>query len=84
MKLTKVRKLDLQQFMKAFGFSGEMSGFEFINWQSPNSFNFCFQEREFLASDIEGTQLLVTQVMPSQSMERMLPRCALQRPSSVR
>ncbi len=51
-KLKTVRKFDLDAFASAYKFIGEQAGFEFIEWLSPTSLVFRYQEREFVMSDI--------------------------------
>ena len=49
-KLAQSRSVDLQAFATHFGFKGELSGFAFGEWTSPNSFGFNFRGKPFAAT----------------------------------
>ena len=48
-KLAASRLIDLQAFATHFGFKGELNGFVFSGWSSPNSFRFTFRDVPFSA-----------------------------------
>jgi hypothetical protein len=53
------RRFDLKAFTSAFGFKGELSGFEFVQWLSPTSFVFRYHERNFVMSAINKAKVKV-------------------------
>ena len=61
-KVKSVRKVDLDAFAKAFGMTGEISGFEFLNWGGDDSFRFRFKDREFSASGIGKSPLTISEL----------------------
>jgi len=71
-KVRSVTKIDLDAFAKAFGFVGEISGFEFIQWGSGTSFLFRFKGRLFLATGLGKPALTVSE------SETLAPNPALQ------
>lgn len=58
-KLLRSRRFDLKGFAEAYGFTGELSGFEFVRWQSPTSFVFRYHERNFIMSAINKAKVKV-------------------------
>ena len=58
-KLSRSRRFDLKGFASAFGFTGELSGFEFVRWVNPTSFVFRYHERNFVMSAINKTEVKV-------------------------
>jgi hypothetical protein len=58
-KLSRSRRFDLKGFASAFGFAGELSGFEFVRWLSPTSFVFRYRERNFVMSAINKAEVKV-------------------------
>ena len=58
-KVASNRELDLDQFMEKYGFMGERSGFKFLRWHSPTSFEFQFHDRKFRATNIESVQVKI-------------------------
>jgi hypothetical protein len=44
------RSVDLGAFAKHFGFKGEVGGFVFVGWSSPQSFRFTYQGKPFVAT----------------------------------
>jgi hypothetical protein len=64
-RLIKIRKFNLEIFAKGFGFIGELSGFEVIRWVTPTSFEFRFQERSFMMSEINRPRVKVKRLSGS-------------------
>lgn len=58
-KLSRSRRFDLKGFASAFGFDGELSGFEFVRWLGPTSFVFRYRERNFVMSAINKAEVKV-------------------------
>lgn len=58
-KLSRSRRFDLKGFALAFGFAGELSGFEFVGWLGPTSFVFRYRERNFVMSAISKAEVKV-------------------------
>ena len=48
-KVAQTRSIDLAAFAAHFGFKGEVAGFEFISWSSPQSFRFTYKGKPFHA-----------------------------------
>ena len=48
-KVAQTQSVDLQAFASQFGFTGEVSGFVFSGWSSPDSFRFTYQGKPFHA-----------------------------------
>jgi hypothetical protein len=49
-KVDASRTMDLQAFATHFGFKGELAGFAFSGWTSPNAFRFTFNGKPFSAT----------------------------------
>jgi hypothetical protein len=45
--IRRVRELDLEAFVRRFGFQGEISGFQLGPWLGPDAIQFSFKERRF-------------------------------------
>ena len=58
-KVASNRELDLDQFMKKYGFIGEKSGFKFLQWLSSTSFEFQFRNKKFQAINIENEKVKI-------------------------
>jgi hypothetical protein len=70
-KVARVSRLDLGRFAKLFGFVGEISGFEFVKWESDTSFRFRFQERQFRAVGLGNSDLTISEVgAPNSAVEQ--------------
>lgn len=61
-KVRGVSQIDLDGFVKAFGFAGEISGFQFVKWESESSFRFRFKDREFTAAGLGKSRLTISEV----------------------
>ena len=61
-KVRGVSRVDLDGFAKAFGFVGEISGFEFVKWESQTSFRFRFKGREFKVTGLGNSNLTISEV----------------------
>ncbi|MFC1495172.1 hypothetical protein ACFL6W_07825 [Thermodesulfobacteriota bacterium] len=61
-KIASNREFDLDLFMRKYGFKGERSGFKFLRWLSPTSFEFQFHDRKFRATNIESVQVKIIEV----------------------
>ena len=49
-KVAQTRSFDLEAFAAHFGFNGEVFGFVFSGWSSPQSFRFTYQGKPFHAT----------------------------------
>jgi len=59
-RVSSIREVDLDQFMEKCGLIGERSGFEFVRWLSPTSFEFRFHERNFQVLNVEKSHVQTT------------------------
>jgi hypothetical protein len=79
-KIVGVSKVDLDGFAKAFGFIGEISGFEFLRWESEISFRFRFKGREFIAAGLGKSILTISEVSaPNPALQPTPPGGAAER-----
>ncbi|WP_295682668.1 hypothetical protein [uncultured Nevskia sp.] len=58
-KVVQTRSFDLETFANRFGFKGEVSGFVFTGWLSPQSFQFTYQSKPFHATVANGDRIRV-------------------------
>ena len=80
-KVMRVSRVDLDGFAKAFGFIGEISGFEFVKWESETSFRFRFKGREFKATGLGNPKLTISEVSaPNPALQPTPPGGAAERP----
>jgi hypothetical protein len=73
-KVRGVSRVDLDGFAKAFGFVGEISGFEFVKWESETSFRFRFKGREFKATGLGNSRLTISEVRATGNMSNEINR----------
>jgi len=78
-KVKAVRQVDLDGFVKSFGFVGEIAGFTFVRWESPTSFRFRFKGREFSVDGLDGSRLRVDEITASNPALQPPPSGAAER-----
>jgi hypothetical protein len=54
------RKVDLMEFWKTFGLTGEIAGVEFVKWLSPVSFELKVYKESYLVQDIDKESIKVS------------------------
>ncbi len=59
-RLTSTVQFDLQEFAKKFEIPGELSGFQFVQWLSPDSFEFEYYKKRYIIRDMSIKVVLVT------------------------
>jgi hypothetical protein len=58
-KVAQTRSFDLEAFAAHFGFKGEVSGFVFTGWTSPQSFRFTYKGKPFRATVAKSGRMRV-------------------------
>lgn len=61
-KIEEIRKINDRKFAEKFKIGGEFSGFEFIKWLSPTSFEVKMKERNFKFYDIQNSDIKVVEI----------------------